>query len=144
MSEVSDFYAGIERNIALSGQHLFLIFADGETPAFAYSIGNALHGLPELLLIGNFSPRVTGSIINDLGRKMREACRPLEGDIDVGGQFPVRVRRASAEARRHFTLQAGRYLRHEEYDLLQVMLCDPAGIYPGEPGCEPAYDVPLA
>lgn len=144
MTEASDFYAAIERNIARSGQHLLLIFADGKTPAFAYSIGNALHGLPELMLIGNFSPRVAGSIINELGQKMREARRPLEGDIDVGGQFPVRMRHASAEARQHFTLQAGRYLRHEEYDVLQVLLCDPAGIYPGEPGCAPAYDVPLA
>ncbi|HUD29493.1 DUF4262 domain-containing protein [Sphingomonas sp. ID1715] len=144
MTDASDFYAVIERNIARSGQHMFLVFADGETPAFAYSIGNALHGLPELLLVGNFSPRVAGSIINDLGRKMREARRPLEGDIDVGGQFPVRVRRASAKAHQCFTLQAGRYLRHEEYDVLQVLLCDAAGIYPGEPGCEPAYDVPLA
>ena len=61
MIDSSDFYAAIERNIARSGQHLFLIFADGETPAFAYSIGNALQGLPELLLIGNFSPRFAGS-----------------------------------------------------------------------------------
>jgi len=144
MTDASDFYAAIERNIARSGQHMFLIFADGETPAYAYSIGNALHGLPELLLVGNFSPRLAGSVINDLGRKMREARRPLEGDIDIGGQFPVRVRRASAEARQRFTLQAGRYLRHEEYDVLQLLLCDAAGIYPGEPGCEPAYDVPLA
>jgi len=144
MPDASDFYATIEGNIARSGHHLFLIFADRETPAFAYSIGNALQGLPELLLIGNFSPRVAGSILNELGQKMREARRPLEGDIDVGGQFPVRLRHASAEARHRFTLQAGRYLRHDEYDVLQVLLCDPSGIYPGEPGCEPAYDVPLA
>ena len=144
MLDPSDFYAAIDRNIARNGQHLFLIFADGETPAFAYSIGNALQGLPELLLVGNFSPRVAGSIINELGRKMRDARRPLEGDIDVGGRFPARVRQASVQARQRFTLQAGRYLRHEEYDVLQVLLCDPDGAYPGEPGCAPAYDVPLA
>ena len=144
MLDPSDFYTDIEHNIARSGQHLFLIFADGDTPAFAYSIGNALQGLPELLLIGNFSPRVAGSILNELGRKMREARRPLEGDIDVGGQFPVRLRHASAEARHRFTFQACRYLRHEEYDILQVLLCDPAGVYPAEPGCAPAFDVPLA
>ncbi|MDE8650571.1 DUF4262 domain-containing protein [Novosphingobium album (ex Liu et al. 2023)] len=139
-----DIYAAIERNIARSGQHLFLIFADGETPAFAYTIGNALHGLPELLLIGNYSPRVVGSILNDLGHRMREVRRPLEGEVDVGGQFPVRLRQASAEARGRYTLQAGRFLRHEEYDVLQVLLCDPMGRYPGEPGCEPGYDAPLA
>lgn len=139
-----EFYAAIERNIAQSGQHLFLIFADGETPAFAYTIGNALLGPPELLLIGNFPPRVAGGIVNELGQRMREAGRPLEGDIDVGGRFPVRVRRASAGARQAYTLQAGRYFRHEEYDVLQILLCDPGGTYPGEPGCEPGYDVPLA
>jgi len=25
-----------------------------------------------------------------------------------------------------------------------VLLCDPAGVYPAEPGCAPAFDVPLA
>lgn len=139
-----DIYAAIEHNIARSGQHLFLIFADGAAPAFAYTIGNALHGLPELLLIGNFSPRVAGGIVNELGQRMRDARRPLEGDLDVGGQFPVRIRRASSEARERYTLQVGRYLRHEEYDVLQVLLCDSKGVYPGEPGCEPGYAVPLA
>lgn len=140
-----DIYAAIERNISRSGQHLFLIFADGETPAFVYTIGNALRGLPELLLISNFPPRVAGGIVNDLGQRMRKAGRPLEGDIDVGGRFPVRVRSASAKARQAYTLQAGRYFRHEEYDVLQILLCDPKGVYPGEPGCEPGYDdIPLA
>lgn len=144
MAPGPDIYGAIERNIARSGQHLFLIFADGETPAFVYTIGNALHGLPELLLIGNFAPPVAASIVNDLGRRMREARRPLEGDIDVGGLFPVRLRHASPEARQRYTLQAGRHLRHEEYDVLQILLCDPDGNYPGEPGCEARYDVPLA
>jgi len=144
MAPETDIYAAIERNIVRSGHHLFLIFGDGATPAFVYSIGNALRGLPELLLIGNFAPSVAGGIVNDLGQRMRDAARPLEGDIDVGGQFPVRLRRASAAARDHYTLQAGRYLRHEEYDVLQVLLCDPQGLYPGEPGCAAGYDVPLA
>lgn len=144
MDPVPDIYAAIERNIARSGQHLFLIFADGETPAYFYTVGNALRGLPELLLIGNIPPRVAGGIVNELGQRMRGTGRPLEGDIEVGGRFPVRLRRASAEARQAYTLQAGRYFRHEEYDVLQILLCDPGGIYPGEPGCEPGYDVPLA
>lgn len=144
MAPLPDIYAAIERNIARSGQHLFLVFADAASPAFVYTIGNALQGLPELLLIGNFSPQVAVSILNDLGARMREARRPLEGDIDIGGQFPVRLRRATGQARERYTLQAGRYLRHEEYDVLQLLLCDPAGLYPGEAGCAPGFDVPLA
>jgi hypothetical protein len=88
MLDPSDFYTDIEHNIARSGQHLFLIFADGATPAFAYSIGNALQGLPELLLIGNFSPRVAGSILNELGRKMREARSRLKATSTSAVSFP--------------------------------------------------------
>lgn len=144
MTSAPDIYAAIERNIARSGQHLFLVFAERETPAFAYTIGNALHGLPELLLIGNYSPQIAASVLNDLGQRMRHSGRPLEGEIDIDVHYPVRVRHAAPEARQRYTLQAGRYLRHEEYDVLQVLLCDPDGIYPGEQGCKPSYDVPLA
>lgn len=144
MEPLPDIYAAIERNIARSGQHLFLVFADETSPAFVYTIGNALHGLPELLLIGNFSPQVAASVVSELGGRMREARRPLEGDIDIGGDYPVRVRRATRQARDRYTLQASRYLRHEEYDVLQLLLCDQAGVYPGEPGCATGYDVPLA
>ncbi|WP_337847815.1 DUF4262 domain-containing protein [Sphingomonas sp.] len=144
MTPAQDIYAAIERNIARSGQHLFLVFAERDAPAFAYTIGNALHGLPELLLIGNYSPQIAASVLNDLGQRMRHSGRPLEGEVDIDAHYPVRVRHAAPEARQHYTLQAGRYLRHEEYDVLQVLLCDPDGIYPGEQGCKPGYDVPLA
>lgn len=140
----TDFYAAIEENIRRGGQHLQAVFADETNPGFVYTIGNALHGLPELLLIGNFAPRTLAPILNLLGDKMREAKAPLEGAVDFGAKFPVLARRASPDARCRYTLQASRYLRHEEYDVVQLLLCDPAGIYPGEPGCTPGFDVPLA
>lgn len=144
MFDATDFRSMLDRNIVRSGQQLISVFGAGDEPGFSYTIGNARLGLPELLIVGNFDPRVTGEILNILGADMRGARRPLEGDLEFGAQFPARARRASAAAKSRFTIQASSYLGHDEYDVVQLLLCDPDGVYPGEPGCAPPYDVPLA
>ena len=144
MPTFSDLMRLVQENIDRAGQHVFAIFPSKESPAFAYTIGNANIGLPELLLIGNFAPRTSAPILNELGRKMRAAGNPLEGDVSLGGRFPVRIREASPSAKARYTIQAGHYLGHEHYDVLQLLICDLEGRYPGEPGCDPDYDVPLA
>ncbi|MGF7205377.1 hypothetical protein GGQ82_004471 [Sphingobium olei] len=63
-------------------------------------------------------------------------------DIDIGGAFPIRPRLAGAAARSAFTIQVGRLLGHEEYAVVQLLLPDPMGLYPGEARCDPRYDVP--
>src|SRR3546814_17742612 len=100
-----------------TGQHLLAVFADGDVPAFIYTIGNALQGLPELLLVGNFDRAVTGTILNVLGARMREERQPLEGDLEFGAAFPARVRRATAAAMQRFAIQACRLILHEGYEL---------------------------
>lgn len=144
MPNFSDLMRRVHENIDRDGQHVFAIFPSRESPAFAYRIGNANVGLPELLVIGNFTPHTTGPILNQLGRKMRAAGKPLAGDVSLGGRFPVRIRQTGPAAKARFTIQAGQYLGHERYDVLQLLFCDPEGRYPGEPGCDPNYDVPLA
>ncbi|MBV2149936.1 DUF4262 domain-containing protein [Sphingobium sp. AS12] len=133
----------IQNNIDRDGQHLFAIFPDDENPGFAYTIGNANLGLPELLIVGNFMPRIMGPILNELGRRMRAARAPLEGDVSLGGRYPVRIRLTGPAAKWRYTLLANRYLGHERYTVLQVLLCDLDGRYPGEPACDPVYDAPL-
>jgi hypothetical protein len=46
----------IQSNIDRMGQHIFAIFPDADNAGFAYTIGNARLGLPELLITGNFAP----------------------------------------------------------------------------------------
>ena len=136
--------AAISDNINMHGQHLFGIFPteDGQEPAFFYTIGNALKGLPELLLVGNFPPNIASGILNDFGQKMREDNKPLvEGLVDIGWSFPFKVRNAGGDVRDRFTIQAGRFLDREDYDVQQIMVCDPEGKYPGDEGCDPKYDV---
>jgi hypothetical protein len=131
--------------IAHHGQFLMGVFPTKSDPGlpFIYTIGNALLGLPELLLIGPFPPETTGGILNQLGEAMRESCQPPADEVSVGGAFPVRCRWAGLGARLEYTLQAGRWLGHDEYAVRQVLFCDRAGIFPGEPGIEPIFDVPL-
>lgn len=132
----------VKQNIDAFGQHLFQVFGDSETDAFAYTVGNADQGLPELLLIGNFPPRVVAPLLNELGAKMREDGRPLPiGLVDIGWSVPVMIRMAGPMARTRFTIQASQYLGHDMYGVLQVMLCDEKNRYPGEDGCDPRYDV---
>lgn len=144
MTRHSDMMGAVQANIDRSGQHIFFIGPSDDEPAFAYTIGNALSGLPELLIIGNFSPGTSGGILNDLGRRMRASGKPLASDVSLGGQFPVRVRVARPAVKWRYTIQAGQYFGHERYDVLQLLLCDRDGRYPGDPGCDPDFDVPLA
>ncbi|MFD1103311.1 DUF4262 domain-containing protein, partial [Sphingobium olei] len=118
------------------------IFPDADTAGFAYTIGNARLGLPELLIIGNFAPHLMASVLNEVGRRMRQADQVPDKDIDIGGAFPIRPRLAGAAARSAFTIQVGRLLGHEEYAVVQLLLPDPMGLYPGEARCDPRYDVP--
>ncbi|SER24791.1 DUF4262 domain-containing protein [Sphingobium sp. YR768] len=132
----------IQANIDRAGRHIFAIFPDADTPGFAYTIGNARLGLPELLIIGNFAPILMASVLNEVGRRMRQTEQVPDRDIDIGGAFPIRPRLAGATARSAFTIQVGRFLGHEEYAVVQLLLPDPMGLYPGEAGCDPRYDVP--
>lgn len=54
---IDDILRDVRRNIDSYGQQLVVIFPDGPNDSgFAYTIGNAERGLPELLLIGSFQP----------------------------------------------------------------------------------------
>jgi hypothetical protein len=132
----------IQSNIDMAGQHIFAIFPDDDTAGFAYTIGNTRLGLPELLIIGNFAPVLMASVLNEVGRRVRQTDQVPDKDIDIGGTYPIRPRLAGATARSAFTIQVGRFLGHEEYTVVQLLLPDPMGRYPGEAGCDPRYDVP--
>src|SRR3546814_12837649 len=99
MDNALDFYAAIDHNIMRTGQHPLAVFADGDDPAFIYTIGNALQDLPELLLVGHFDRAVTGTIMNVLGARILAARQPLEADHTLGVVSPDRVPRAPPQAK---------------------------------------------
>ena len=141
MSELHDI---VRKNIHRSGQHLVGVFdPDGKDPSFVYTIGNAQHGLPELILVGNFDANQAGHILNIVGDQMRKSGEPLGEEVSLGGRWPIRVREASPQAKEKWTVQAGQYLGREDYRVQQLLLCDPQGVFPGEDGIDPVFDVPL-
>jgi hypothetical protein len=137
------FYEKIAVDIEREGQSIIGVFGgdDGALP-FAYTIGNAAFDLPELLLIGRINLNTAASLLNALGHQMR-AARALPEQFDLGGQYPIRARIAGPAAKTDYTIQATRYFCHDRYDVAQVYGPDLAGIYPGESGCNPPYNVPL-
>jgi len=126
------------------GHALVAVGGDGSGPGFIYTAGNASRGLPELLILGGFDPRVMGLALNELTEKMLADGAPLpEGFVDIEWTFPFKVRRASQIAKLKYTIQAGQILGHERYEVMQVMICDRDGRYPGDADCDPDFDVEL-
>lgn len=132
----------VRKNIEKSGQHLFGVFGPTKNECFMYTVGNANAGLPELLCIGSFDPQVIGAMLNQMGDMQRRAGKAFEeGFVDIDWTIPVKVRKASGDVNERFTIQAGQYLGHENYTVLQVMICDWQGKYPGDEGVTPYFDV---
>jgi hypothetical protein len=132
-----DFYRNIQDKISQYGQQLIGIF--DSNPPFIYTIGNHEHGLPELLNVG-LDPQVVGSALNALGRKMREDAKPLSGDVNIGGQFSVRIIEATNKmVKDKYTIQVGHYYRTHNYRVLQIIIPDPNGYWPTDPRCARPY-----
>ena len=108
--------------------------------AFCYSIGNAAKGLPEILIVGLFDQAGT-AIINDLSARMLERGRALDhGElVDLGGTFPICIIEASEAVKEIYTVQATNYFCHQEYEVLQAVMCDKEGRFPWDKGCAAPY-----
>jgi hypothetical protein len=151
MAGISEFHRRTAADIARVGRTIVGVGAGEDTPAFAYTIGNHLHRiarfrpcpLPELLVIGTYQ----GSFLNLLSRLMIGRSAAFEDGEQVqmlGGRYPVRIIRANGTARTDYAIQAGRYFGTEEFEVMQVLMPDLDGVFPGEPGCQsPFRDVPV-
>lgn len=126
----------IARNIARSGQHLFAIGGGNGSEPFFYTIGNHEKGLPELLVIGKFSPDVMGAMLNHMCDQQRKLGKAFpEGSLDIDWTYPVKMRTCGERAKQEYTIQAGRYYGTEDYAVMQVMLCDRNGQYQDGDNC---------
>lgn len=131
----------VKENVRRFGQHVWGVGGSEVTPPFAYTVGNASRGLPELLFIGEFHFDLGMQILNAVAERMVKDGRLDEGMLDIEWTFPFKVREAGGDVRDMFTIQASRYLGHQDYRVMQIMICDPKGRYPGDPGVDPRYDV---
>jgi hypothetical protein len=136
-----DFHAQVREHIARTGRSVLGVGAD---PAFTYTIGNHLAGKPELIVFG-INPEDAQGLLNEISNRADAAELGTTVEvIDLGGKFPVRAIPCPDWAKAEYSIQAGRYLRTEAYRLVQLLVCDPTGRFPDEPGCAPPYgNVPV-
>jgi hypothetical protein len=104
---------------------------------FCYTIGNFEKNLPELLLI--FRPDLN-DVLNIMSDIMIRQDRPFEhGElVDIGGKVPSMVIYADHRAK-DYTLQVTHYYGTPLYAVQQVLVPDPQGRYPHQPGCRHPY-----
>jgi len=117
------------------GRTVIFVFG-GPFGGFSYSIGNAKLGLPEFLIIG-LGAAESKWLINAISKNMIQVgiAPAIEAPYSFGGAHPVWLIEASEKAKADYTIQAGQYLGREDYRVIQIVLCDPAGKFPWEDGC---------
>ena len=59
--------------------------------------------------------------------------------VEIGGKYPTMAIHAKASVKDNFTIQAGQFLGHQDYRVIQMLFTDPNGIFPTQPGCDPLY-----
>ena len=134
------FYANIGKVIKSHGRCLQGVFGGDGQWSFSYTIGNQIHDLPELLLIGSHQ----GTYLNELSNRMIDRGAPFaNGEIietyiceETGKNYRVQIFNAAPEAKSEYTIQAGQFFGTENYRVQQVVLSDNDGRLPGEIGCD--------
>jgi hypothetical protein len=142
MAYIRDLYGKIEKDIGRSGRAVLNVM---ERKPFSYTIGNAIKGLPELLVIG-LSPIDATYMLNVWSDAMinRGSAFADRETVDVGGSFPCLAVTCVEGVRDVYTIQAGEYLERQDYDVVQMIVPDPDGRFPTDPLCAPVYrDVPI-
>lgn len=123
---------------------------DVELP-FMYTIGNALQDQPELLIIGALGDQ-SMNLLNLLSEMMRlgrldEHRESLDrpggwGLIDLGGDSPLALVKASGRAQEEYTRRATWWLKTkgvDTYSVLQVVVPDEKGRFPWDDDVEDPY-----
>lgn len=131
----------IEDDIKTHGRSVIGVLPDTADPnsAFAYTIGNAQAGLPELLALGGNSALVPA--LNILSRIMQSRGRFADRQqvyLGEGAKFPVCVVEAADSVKDEYTVQATNY-NGRDYDVMQVVVPDPQGRFPWDAECEKPY-----
>lgn len=133
----------IEDNIARTGRSCIGVFPDAssEDPvneAFVYTIGNARQRMPELLIVGLCNDQ---GILNLASKMMIERGRAFEDGevVSLGGKFPFVAVEAAESVKERFTVQATNFLGRSNYRVMQIVLCDKAGLFPWQAGCAEPY-----
>jgi Domain of unknown function (DUF4262) len=134
------FHDGVEKDIKAYGRRIICVGpTEAEPPTsqndfFAYTVGNARRGLPELLIIGTSRG---GYMLNPLSEMMIERGQKFaDGEmIECGCKFPFCLIDANETVKDSYTIQAGEHYSSQDYAVMQVVIPDRDGHFPWQPKC---------
>lgn len=134
----------IPEKIRDHGQFIQAVMGGEDSPPFLYTIGMHGHGRRELLLVGACSEGI-GLLLNQLCADLRLKNRDYtHGEVVPTGGLSLVALDADDTVVQQWTRQAGNHYRHDAYQVTQLVLCDPQGLFPWDPGCaEPYRNYPL-
>jgi len=130
-------YQQAERLIASHGWMLQYVFPtqESEGPSFAYTIGLADQGLPELIVFAlpqEIAHIAVSALIAKL-REVKDGGTPVLGKTDIDFNFPVYVREVTAQDVADYAVQA-LHRSDGQAKFLQVCITDRHGLFAWEPG----------
>jgi Domain of unknown function (DUF4262) len=146
MTQQREFQGRTEEDIQIHGRSIVCVFpSETETSTspndyFAYTIGNARRGLPELLIIGTTRD---GYILNPLSEMMIERGQKFaDGEmVECGRKFPFCLIDANETVKDSYTIQAGEHYGSQDYAVMQVVIPDRDGHFPWQPKCAAPFSL---
>ena len=135
---VKAFYEKAARDIAETGQ---TIIAVADDPLYIYTVGNSRRGLADLIIVAHINPAHLQAMLNDLADFQAARGRSFEvGEVVQPADFKLSVRFSPCpediETTRCCQASQIEKGRAEPRTYLQVLLPDPNGRFPDEPGYE--------
>lgn len=136
----------IEKHIKQFGRTIVRVVPthlDPRAMPYMYSVGNRAENLPELLFYGSAQENV-GQLMNTISEALKQHAITgfpdgLRIRVKPSGH-PVKLLRVGNHVRKHLTLQATTFWGSEwSYQVMQIVLPDPQGLYVGDPGCQEPY-----
>ncbi|MBA9004637.1 DUF4262 domain-containing protein [Thermomonospora cellulosilytica] len=109
-------------------------------PGWAFTIGLwHTHRSPELVVFG-LDPYDMQTIVNNLGERAAQGATPAPGQErhDATERHPVALRPVDTRWYERLVPEAVRFYRSSPLPFLQVVWPDAAGLYPWQPGADPA------
>lgn len=135
---IGDLLAKTMKDIERDGWTTISVFAEDDTPPFAYSIGFQEHDHPEVIVIG-LTPVIAHQIIGGLYDRVAAGETFADGQRDsrVLDGYDVMFREMPPDGRP--LNMARRYYGVDDLPALQIVWPDREGRFPDEEGFDPQY-----
>jgi len=132
MKDRNAYEAEFDAMIREYGWGVQAVFASEDGPGFAYTVGLARKGLPEIIVFG-LPPEAAHPFLNQLGRRFEtEGVPALDVDLfDVAEGYPARLLPVSRSAADEYMFATKH--RYPGYSAVQLVWCDKHRHFPWDP-----------